>query len=141
MSNKDIHQTPLEEEESSPLLTNSGTKTDAIIIPPASTNGGQRSPHSRSPAQKSALMKSSLHHHRSVDNQLDYSTEPKPHKQILFRTGSHQPSAAPLSVHYSIDEEQDNNHEAKHQQQQQQQRGRTNELNSSVKVIISSKNE
>lgn len=104
-SRTDLATTPLpEEEESKPLLSN---KSEAIIVPSAPTNGsGGRSPGGRSvPAApagqpKSSLAKSNLHH-RSVDNQLDGGAtgEPKPHKQILFRTASHQ--ATPLSVHYS----------------------------------------
>ena len=111
-SRTDLSTSPLPEEEgeeSKPLLT---SKADTIIIASAPNNDG-RSP-TRSPIQKSSLAKSNLN--RSVDNQLDgSSTEPKPHKQILFRTASYQPT--PLSVRYDVDKSnaaENNNPKVRH---------------------------
>lgn len=101
-SKSDTSTSPLPEseegEESKPLLTTGG-KSEPVILSASSGTPSGRSP--RGEKQKSSLAKSNLH--RSVDNQLDGTTSPtdpaKPHKQILFRTGSHQPT--PLSVHYN----------------------------------------
>lgn len=94
-----------EGEESKPLLTRAGgvkpSEPPVILAASSGTTPSGRSP--RGEKQKSSLARSNLHH-RSVDNQLDGSTTSptdgsKPHKQILFRTGSQPPT--PLSVHYN----------------------------------------